>query len=241
MSSSGRPGALSRLGLACLAGGWGPGVIGRGGGRASRDRRLTLGVWLSASGASEKQEQWMAQPHGGPPRCHVYQGPGRTLGQCQACGYQGWAPWPSSRMNTTARNPHPSLGSCIATLTAAVRIPGPAQGGSHLVGTEKGTQTLLEAPRSFMQEPSMRKVGPFLMRLLPESSREGEASQPGHCRVFGLDQSLLWGWSGHCRCPAASLPLPTGCQQHPSPASAARNAPRPGHQLSPVGTTALAE
>lgn len=55
-SRLGRQGALSRLGLAFQARGLGPGVLGAGEGRASRDRRLTLGVWLSV-GASEEQAQ----------------------------------------------------------------------------------------------------------------------------------------------------------------------------------------
>lgn len=57
MSKSGRQGNLSRLGLTCLALARGPWVVGDGGGRASKDRRLTLGVWLSGEEPSEKQEQ----------------------------------------------------------------------------------------------------------------------------------------------------------------------------------------
>lgn len=44
MFKSGRQGALSRLGFARLACGREPEVVGGGEGRASRDRRLTLGV-----------------------------------------------------------------------------------------------------------------------------------------------------------------------------------------------------
>lgn len=44
MSKSGRWGALSRLGLTRLACEQGPRVVGGGEGRASRDRRLMLGV-----------------------------------------------------------------------------------------------------------------------------------------------------------------------------------------------------
>lgn len=55
MSKSGRRGALSRL----------PRVEGAGWGRASRDRRLMLGVWLSGAGASEEQEQREGLSHAG--------------------------------------------------------------------------------------------------------------------------------------------------------------------------------
>lgn len=65
MSKSGRQGALSRLGPACLALARGPWMVGDGGGRASKDRRLMLGVWLSNEGPSEKQEQgeWFSHTH----------------------------------------------------------------------------------------------------------------------------------------------------------------------------------
>lgn len=64
MSKSGRQGSLSRLGLTCLALARGPWVVGDGGGRASKDRRLTLGVWLSDEGPSEKQErEWLRHTH----------------------------------------------------------------------------------------------------------------------------------------------------------------------------------
>lgn len=57
MSKSGRWGTLPGQELTSLAQGWGFREVGTWGGRASWDRRLTLGVWLSGTGASEKQEE----------------------------------------------------------------------------------------------------------------------------------------------------------------------------------------
>lgn len=51
------PSLMSRLGRRGALCGQEPGVVGTGWGRASRDRRLMLGVWLSGPGASEEQEQ----------------------------------------------------------------------------------------------------------------------------------------------------------------------------------------
>lgn len=95
MSKSGRQGPLSRLGPTCLALARGPWVVGDGEGRASKDRRLMLGVWLSNEGPSGKQEQgewfshthkpgaptWVADQRGYEDRARTYQG--KTLKKAQ--------------------------------------------------------------------------------------------------------------------------------------------------------------